>query len=149
WGSTSRPEVWNVSADRVYAIPRMASTTERVTVTRGRAQDTRTNRRSSHPVLEIVIIPVVCADTGSLARRKRAPVHHGRPYGGECGYSSALMKRSRRASAVSSDHCSGGDFMRKAEGAISAPLRPRSIAILQQRMASITTPAELGESQTS
>ena len=46
-------------------------------------------------------------------------------------------------------YCSGGDFIKEDEGEIKGPAMPRSIAILAQRTASMITPAELGESQTS
>jgi hypothetical protein len=59
------------------------------------------------------------------------------------------MKLSTMSRAASSENCTGGDFMKYALGPISGPPIPRSFASLAQRTASITTPAELGESQTS
>ena len=45
--------------------------------------------------------------------------------------------------------CRGGLFMKYADGATSVPLSPRSRPSLRHRMASVMTPAEFGESQTS
>ena len=59
------------------------------------------------------------------------------------------MKASSLARAMSSGYCSGGDFMKyEAADRIGPPI-PRSLAILAARSASMMTPAEFGESQTS
>ena len=60
-----------------------------------------------------------------------------------------LMYCSTRSRAVSSGICTGGDFLKYADGAMSAPFSPWSRPSLAQRTASMTMPAELGESQTS
>ena len=54
-----------------------------------------------------------------------------------------------QAVASSSWNCTGGDFMKYAEGPTSGPPTPRSRASLAQRTASMITPAEFGESHTS
>src|SRR6185369_13832680 len=59
------------------------------------------------------------------------------------------MNSSTMSCAASSENCTGGDFMKYALGPISGPETPRSIASRAQRIASITMPAEFGESQTS
>lgn len=59
------------------------------------------------------------------------------------------MKSSVRLRASSSVYCTGGVFMKYEAGAVMGPFSPRSSAIFAQRTASITTPAELGESHTS
>src|SRR5918998_5236217 len=56
---------------------------------------------------------------------------------------------STRRRASSSWYCTGGDFMKYADGPRRGPPTPRSRATLAQRTASMMTPAELGESQTS
>ena len=63
--------------------------------------------------------------------------------------SSPLMKASTRSRPTSSGIWWGGLFMKYADGATSVPLSPRSSPSLRQRIASVMTPAELGESQTS
>ena len=61
---------------------------------------------------------------------------------------SALMKRSTCSRAASSGSCRGGCFMTYDEMLSSGPAMPRSSATWQQRIASITQPAELGLSCT-
>ncbi len=51
--------------------------------------------------------------------------------------------------AKSSPYCTGGDFMRYDETEVIGPPMPRSLAIFAARTASMITPAEFGESQTS
>ena len=58
------------------------------------------------------------------------------------------MKSSTFWRASESLNCLGGDFMKNELGASSGPPWPRSRASLIQRMASMTIPAELGESST-
>ncbi len=59
------------------------------------------------------------------------------------------MKSSVSWYATGSGTCTGGDFIRYELGASSVPPRPWFSASLQQRTASITMPAEFGESHTS
>jgi hypothetical protein len=59
------------------------------------------------------------------------------------------MNFSTAPRAASSLYCSGGDFMKYDAADSSGPPMPRSWAILAARMASMITPAEFGESQTS
>ena len=59
------------------------------------------------------------------------------------------MNSSTISRAASSLNCTGGDFMKYALGPMSGPATPRSIASLAARSASITMPAEFGESHTS
>ena len=59
------------------------------------------------------------------------------------------MYSSTPSRARSSGIWRGGDFMKYADGATIVPPRPLSSASLQQRIASMTTPALFGESQTS
>ena len=59
------------------------------------------------------------------------------------------MKRSVFSRASSSRICFGGDFIRYELGASSAPATPLFSASLASRTASMTMPAEFGESQTS
>src|ERR1700740_2193659 len=59
------------------------------------------------------------------------------------------IKASVRSCATESVYCTGGDFIKYDDGASRAPAIFRSRPSLQQRIASITTPAELGENQTS
>src|SRR5205823_14320587 len=61
----------------------------------------------------------------------------------------SLMKRSVSSRASSSRICFGGDFIRYELGASSAPAMPLFRASLAVRTASMTIPAELGESHTS
>ena len=61
----------------------------------------------------------------------------------------ASMKASTPSRAFSSWCCTGGDFMRYADGNSSAPPMPWSRASLARRTASMTMPAEFGESHTS
>jgi hypothetical protein len=58
------------------------------------------------------------------------------------------MKASTPAWARSSVICRGGCLQKNAAGASMAPARPRSRATLAQRIMSIATPAEFGESST-
>jgi len=60
-----------------------------------------------------------------------------------------LMNSSTSSRATSSGICTGGDFLKYDDGAISAPFRPWSSPSFAQRTASMTMPAELGESHTS
>ena len=60
-----------------------------------------------------------------------------------------LMKASTSSRASSSRCWTGGDFIRYADGHSSGPEMPLSSASLIRRTASITMPAELGESHTS
>ena len=59
------------------------------------------------------------------------------------------MKRSVMSRASSSRICFGGDFIRYELGPPSAPATPLFSASFASRTASITIPAEFGESQTS
>ena len=59
------------------------------------------------------------------------------------------MNSSTRLLASESLYCTGGDFMKYELGPSSAPPMPRSSASLMQRTASMTMPAEFGESCTS
>ena len=59
------------------------------------------------------------------------------------------MNSSTNRLASLSLYWTGGDFMKYELGASSAPPMPRSSASLAQRTASMTMPAELGESTTS
>ena len=59
------------------------------------------------------------------------------------------MNSSTMSRATGSGCCSGGDFIRYAEAPVIGPPRPWFSASLQQRTASMTMPAEFGESQTS
>src|SRR5215212_804163 len=65
----------------------------------------------------------------------------------EPGHHPANSSTSSRAS--SSRYWMGGLFMKYADGPSNGPPMPRSWATLQQRRASMMTPAELGESHTS
>ena len=71
------------------------------------------------------------------------------PGTGAPGRAFTRMNSSTCSRANSSGCWTGGDFMRYADGNSSAPERPLSSASLAKRTASITMPAELGESQTS
>jgi myo-inositol-1-phosphate synthase len=62
---------------------------------------------------------------------------------------SPRMNFSTRSRHTSSPYCSGGDFMKYELADVTGPPMPRSAAILAARTASMITPAELGESQTS
>ncbi len=59
------------------------------------------------------------------------------------------MKRSILSRDSSSRICFGGDFIRYELGASSAPEMPLFSASFASRTASMTMPAEFGESQTS
>src|SRR5688500_4227893 len=59
-----------------------------------------------------------------------------------------LMNFSVASWASGSGSCSGGDFIRYALGPVRVPAIPWFRANLQRRTASITMPAEFGESQT-
>ena len=59
------------------------------------------------------------------------------------------MKSSVFWRATESGTCTGGDFIRYELGASSGPPMPWFSASLQQRTASVTMPAEFGESHTS
>ena len=59
------------------------------------------------------------------------------------------MKASTMSRASESEYWIGGDFIKYDDGAISAPPIPLSRANLQHLSASMTIPAEFGESQTS
>ena len=59
------------------------------------------------------------------------------------------MNFSVSSRATESGTCTGGDFIRYELGASSGPPMPLLSASLQQRTASMTMPAELGESHTS
>src|SRR5690242_6561779 len=61
----------------------------------------------------------------------------------------SVMNSSTMRRACSSVYWTAGDFMKYAEGPSSSPPTPASFDSLAQRSASITTPAEFGESQTS
>src|SRR5207248_625560 len=61
----------------------------------------------------------------------------------------SAMNRSVSSRATGSGTCAGGDFIRYEDGPSSAPPTPWLSASLQQRTASITIPAEFGESHTS
>src|SRR5215211_1756482 len=60
-----------------------------------------------------------------------------------------LANSSTSSRASSSRYWMGGLFMKYADGPSNGPPMPRSWATLQQRRASMMTPAELGESHTS
>ena len=77
------------------------------------------------------------------------PLSSSRRQTGAAGHSSPRMKASTRARPSSSGSCTGGDFMRYDDAEMIGPPRPRSLAILAARIASMMMPAELGESQTS
>src|SRR4051812_45514305 len=62
---------------------------------------------------------------------------------------SPRMKFSTASYASESEYWTGGDFMKYEEAELIGPPIPRSFAILAARTASMITPAELGESQTS
>ena len=64
-------------------------------------------------------------------------------------FSLPTMNSSTMSYACESVYCTGGDFMKYADGPRMGPDNPRSFAILAHRIASMTTPAELGLSQTS
>ena len=59
------------------------------------------------------------------------------------------MNSSTASCASWSEYCSGGDFMKYDEADRIGPPMPRSRAIFAARTASMMTPAEFGESQTS
>src|SRR5205823_11887963 len=61
---------------------------------------------------------------------------------------SPRMNCSTQRYASSSVICTGGCLEKKADAECNTPPIPRSSASLQQRIASIATPAELGESST-
>src|SRR5690606_28370613 len=63
-------------------------------------------------------------------------------------YSWPAMKASTSAWASSSVICTGGCLQNHAAGASIGPARPRSLAILAQRIMSMATPAEFGLSST-
>src|SRR5215469_9242411 len=63
--------------------------------------------------------------------------------------SSPRMNFSTASRASSSLYCSGGDFMKYDAAETTGPPMPRSLAIFAARTASMITPAEFGESQTS
>src|SRR5262249_42601820 len=65
------------------------------------------------------------------------------------GGHSPRMKASTASRASSSLYCTGGDFMKYDEADSSGPATPGSLAIFAARIASMMTPAELGESHTS
>src|SRR5437016_839087 len=62
---------------------------------------------------------------------------------------SPLMNDSTASRAWSSKYWTGGDFMKYDDADRIGPPMPRSRAIFAQRSASMMTPAEFGESQTS
>src|SRR3954468_18398196 len=59
------------------------------------------------------------------------------------------MNSSVSSRACESGTCTGGDFMRYEDGPVRVPPTPLLSASLQQRTASVTIPAEFGESHTS
>ncbi|CAM5629565.1 hypothetical protein SGRIM128S_07594 [Streptomyces griseomycini] len=59
------------------------------------------------------------------------------------------MNFSTFSRASSSKYCTGGDFMKYEDADRMGPPMPRSLAIFAARRASMMTPAEFGESQTS
>src|SRR5262249_36486709 len=93
-------------------------------------------------------------DDRRRAQQEDAPERH-RPYAlvvsrsftAERAFS--RMNRSVASNASSSATCVGGDFMRYELGPSSAPATPLFSASFARRTASMTIPAEFGESQTS
>src|SRR6185436_1178243 len=83
-----------------------------------------------------------CQEAGSEALIFALPGSLGAP---PC----SLMNFSVSSRACESGTWTGGDFIRYELGASSGPPTPWFNASLQQRTASVTMPAEFGESQTS
>src|SRR5207245_7502237 len=78
----------------------------------------------------------------------RLAIRHGRILARRAVYAPEANSSTMRC-ASSSWYCTGGDFMKYADGPSNGPPMPRSSATFAHRTASMITPAEFGESQTS
>src|SRR5207253_11118454 len=113
----------------------MESVLPEVSLSQHRDQDPR-NGRAAFRVFASTNVKCACRPETILSK----PLFQGQVSG------SPRMNCSPQRCASSSVICTGGRFAKYAEGEWSAPPISRSSASLQQRIASITRPAELGES---